>query len=862
MPYTGDDMYRNILKEIGAGESNMDYLFDDDDNDDDDDDYDDRGGDEEIIVQQDNNDHSIHKGVVAVQQLRYDDQPHQSSKGFDSSSDEELLNQWETEDEGNDDDDDDDDMLETSQEEGEQSATTNTSSTNNRENREPAWKKMLQAATAEQEQLMGQMINLQKAQTESSPRNTATTNTSRIQKSGQAEKVNPESSVKVNDDDLNLSTVSSSTPLIQKLSSRNTKLQNEWQSQQVENVKLQDKMNAIQAKVYDQQKQWEQDQDDLFSPTRSKTKIPRWTGSSAGGGGDGGTAVAAMTPTTLSSKMHKTTDWVSPTNKSLQHQQQQELLESNNKMRNLQAQLEESKKVQQSQKDELDDYKNRLQKRDLQHHDLLFQYETGKKSWQDSTKEINSKHESEIRSCQNDMEDARDKLHQQINVNQDLREENQKLKSSTNLLKDEFHCYTKELEGLHEEELEAWKSKVNDQDQHIEMEISNNTDLKTQLEEAHARYVHLERKHDTEVKEWKLLLDADINKKALNESATRNMIGGAGLEILSPIRNASSTRQQQNIYGDNSGDSYSSAVSVESAPSESMGKIDELMDELEEMDLERTAILNEINCNDNIQAESEDSPSAFPSAAATMILTDAKSTEPKEEKLQCLLDNTDGYFIDADDEDPPKPIESPANSVNGNGEETNASNTMSDSVVLDETLTLLNNLKNMMTCQGEGNEYETDVLERLEVLSELMQDQSGYQSLLSSVLHQDVSGKQHDDDASGGEGSFEISTSNANDTSWISTLKAAAEENPWPALVAELRSRCEFLERDRDEVTRITDKILEMERSSHKVELDAAVATTERKANENLHQVQLETNREMNSIYRNMCLQCQKKVYM
>lgn len=825
-------MYRNILKEIGAGESNMDYLFDDDDDEDDDDDNDDHREREDSIIVQDNNDHSSHNGVVSVQQLKYDQQPHQSSKGFDSSSDEELLNQWESEVEDN--DDDDIDLLETSQEEGEESA-----------NREPAWKKMLQAATAEQEQLMGQMINLQMAQIESSPRNTTTTtNTNRIIRPGQLgpEKENPESSVvKVNDDDpnLNLSTVSqsSSTPFdLQQLSSRNTKLQNEWQSQQVENVKLQDKMNAIQAKVYDQQKQWEKDQDDLFSPTRSKTKIPRWTGSSTG---HGSAAVAAMTPTTLSSKIHKTTDWVSPTNMiSLQQQQQQES-ESNKMMRNLEAQLEEFKKVQLSQKDELDDYKNRLQKRDLQHHDLLLQYETEKKSWQDSTKEINSKHESEIRSCQNDMEDARDKLHQQINANQDLREENQKLKSSTNLLKDEFHCYTKELEGLHEEELEAWKSKVNDQHQQIEIEISNNTDLKTQLDEAHTRYVDLERKHHAEVKEWKMMLDADINNKALNESGTNNMIGGAGLELLSPIRKkASSTRQQNNIdKDDNSSDSYSSAVSVESAPSESMGKIDDLLEELEEMDLERNNILNEINCNDDVQVESE------------------------EEDLQLLLENTDGYF-NAVDEDPPKPIESPANSVNGNGEETNASNTMSDSVVLDETLSLLNNLKNMMTYQGEGNEYETGVLEHLEVLSELMQDQSGYQSLLSSVLDQDLSRKQHDDASDGGEGSFEISTSNANDTSWISTVKAASEENPWPALVAELRSRCEFLERDRDEVTRITEKILEMERTSHKVELEAAVATTERKANENLHQVQLETNREMNNIYRNMCLQCQKKVYM
>ena len=61
--------------------------------------------------------------------------------------------------------------------------------------------------------------------------------------------------------------------------------------------------------------------------------------------------------------------------------------------------------------------------------------------------------------------------------------------------------------------------------------------------------------------------------------------------------------------------------------------------------------------------------------------------------------------------------------------------------------------------------------------------------------------------------------------------------SPWAALVAESRSRCEFLERDRDEVTRITEQILEMERASHKAELEAAVAEVERKANENLHNI-------------------------
>jgi len=52
-----------------------------------------------------------------------------------------------------------------------------------------------------------------------------------------------------------------------------------------------------------------------------------------------------------------------------------------------------------------------------------------------------------------------------------------------------------------------------------------------------------------------------------------------------------------------------------------------------------------------------------------------------------------------------------------------------------------------------------------------------------------------------------------------------------------------------------------MERTSHKVELEAAVATAERKANETLHEVQLQSNREMNSFYQNICFQCKQRVY-
>jgi len=410
----------------------------------------------------------------------------------------------------------------------------------------------------------------------------------------------------------------------------------------------------------------------------------------------------------------------------------------------------------------------------------------------------------------------------------------------------------------HEEKLQYWKKKVDDQNQ--QMQISNKN-FKTQLEESNTRFADLEQKHDKEIKEWQMLLDADINSKGLNEIdiengasgtwnknatiATKNMIGGIGLELLSPIRKASSSTGQNNNDVDISSDSSSSSISVHSDPSESMDKIDNLLKELGQMGLEQTAILNEIN-SDYVQIESDDPSSTSDSVA--MIFADGKP-EPKVGELQ-LNDEGTG------DEDIPRLVESPAYFVDGNGEETNVSNTTSDSEVLDQTLSLLNNLKNMMTCQGEGNEYESTVIERLGVLSELMQDQSGYESLLSSV-DQEVSGKQH---YASEEESFDISTSRGNDTSWISTMKAAAD-NPWPALVAELRFRCEFLERDRDNLTRITEQILGMERTSHRVELEAAVATAERKASENLHQVQLETNREMNSIYQSMCVHCQRRVY-
>ena len=341
----------------------------------------------------------------------------------------------------------------------------------------------------------------------------------------------------------------------------------------------------------------------------------------------------------------------------------------------------------------------------------------------------------------------------------------------------EFQSRIRELEGRHVEEVEYWKSEV---ENHRKQNELNST-----------RIADLERKHDKEVKEWQTLLDADITKAVEDETtfeyneSKENLsaigAGTTGAETLSPIRKV----PQQND---------------DNLPNESINMIDDLLHELGEMDVERTAILEEIK-NDISQMESKNKSNA-------------------EEELP---------KADVSDE----------------------------SEVLDETLHLLNNLKTMLTSQENVKEHETTVIEQLEVLSELIQSQD--QSNLEAIKN----ARNASSSSAVVETSLAIleSQENAKESSWHSAVEAAGDNNPWIALVAELRNRCAFLERDRDEVARITEQILEMERTSHKAELEAAVAEVERKANENLHRMQLESNQEMNAFYQNICFQCEDEAF-
>jgi len=498
-----------------------------------------------------------------------------------------------------------------------------------------------------------------------------------------------------------------------------------------------------------------------------------------------------------------------------------------------------------------------------------------------------------------------------------------------------------ELEEQHSIELGYWKTRVDDQRRELDL---NSIRMAAALEEASNRYAALERKHDKEVKEWQMLLDADFARGGGTPGRSRSMddddddVDSAALEeddnndddqneagmrmigavdsssrvLLSPIRKAESEHRRENRGGienanfsedyDNSSVDHSKSIRSQSISN----KIDDLLEEIGEMGMERSMILKEINKgivdendDENEKAlsetsdQSKDSENAANQSSAVALLANEGSAPITGEPSN--RDKTRSEIIvetvESDDE-PSRAAESLRQSRDDSERQRlNESDSTTDSEVLDQTLHLLNNLKTMLNSPRGENEHETSVLEHLEVLSGLMDSQEQAAEKMTELMQS----QDRSPEAEGTNGSVRPSPSGivphhetpdrsetgrqrlvpdgsaeesreenttANDTSWISAVKSAAAvaADPWPALVAELRSRCEFLERDRDDITRITAQILESERSSHKAELEAAMATAERKANETIHTLHMEKNREMNTFYENICWQCQQQV--
>lgn len=802
---SSSDMYREILKEIGAEESTMDYLFDESSE---------EGGDTD-------------EDSIPLAEPRYPSASQHLLPGGDAESDDELLHQWESEVEDNVDESNDEIKY------------TTPSLANGKSNSASEWKVKLQEATTQQEQLMSQMMKLQSVQKESSP----------SKQKQNAEKGLNRTPVAVQEESF------MGSPVLQEISLRNSQLQEEWQSQQKQTVELQEKLNSLQTQFHNEQTQWKKESEQLFSPARSPTKIPRWEPTPAKSTSKVtfvDTPSSSFPPSTLkgSNEYVHNVDEIKKQQSNEGHVSLSALQEREDRIRELEAQLGEAKRLQNQQKEELDILTNRLKQRDAEYQALLFQYETDKKIWEDAKHEMEFRRKKEKEALTKDLEAANDLLQKQVTLNQEQREELHELKAKSwdteiedtqNQIKfaiaqqtektKEFQTRIKDLEDRHEEERQSWKSRLEGYKEQLE---ENAAGWESRLEEANSRYSELEARYLKETREWQELLEMDMTKTIeesgeagevsrstdINESA--NKVG-----LLSPI-----PRESSIVEADNDSNSSDSSDPIKSAPSQSLEKIDKLMDEIGKMSDERNAILDEINRQDESAGDIID------------------ITEPL---LQgSFRRNETGGISGSTVEDCPQPVETPRSSpVNGQeAEQSNILDTTSDSVVLDRTLSLLNNLKDLMTCNGDMNEREASVLEHLEVLSELMQDESSYQSLLSSPR------RGH---AQPNETSLDLSRDDEHETTWMSGIQVSVD--PWPALVSELTGRCEFLERDRRELARITEGIIKKERASHRVEIEAAVATANREANEKLHKQTQEFNRALRAVYQSLCYRCQQRVY-
>ncbi|KAG7353219.1 hypothetical protein IV203_009268 [Nitzschia inconspicua] len=793
---SSSDMYREILKEIGAEGSIMEYLFD-------------VSSEEGTDVEGDSETRPPAPAARKISQLM--------SPG-DAESDEELLHEWEAEVE-------DSGHLDTCDNQINHSSP---SFTNGRPKPNHDWKVKLQEATIQQEQLMLQMVKLQNAQKESSP-------SKQKQEAEDTKHILGNSLLEVHEQP------SVASPVLQEISLRNAQLQDDWQSQQKQTVELQSKLHSLQTRFHDEQTQWKHESEKLFSPARSATKIPRWEPALAKSTSkvtfvDAPSSLSPQSVKAGSNEIRSYKEEWSTNGNSKSHVSFAELQEREVRIRELEAQLGELKHVSTKQKEELDDVNDRLKDRDAEYQALLFQHEKDKKIWEDEKQDIESRHKKERNYLSKELEAANNLLQKQITLNQEQREELQKLKEMTwksrmeNMHNQssiaierqtqktkECQLQTQDRKDCHDEERLSWEGRLQDQKDHVEQ---NATGSKNRLQEANDRHVVNDYQHLKEIQEWPDLVEMDMTKtmeerkeagKVFRLGNQKGSMGEVGL--LSPIPRDTS-HEEENYHSDLS----DSSIAINTVPSESMENIDNLMDELKKMGAERNAILNEINRQD---ADGE----------------------------QVVCRNFSGSAV----EDCPQPVDTPQSSPRNQPEADSSNdilNMTSDSAVLDRTLSLLNNLKDLISSNGDMNKQEASVLEHLEVLSELMQEQSSYQTLLSSPTR---------GQADSSEMNVEVSRDHEHETAWTSTAQASMD--PWPALVSELTSRCEFLERDRRELARITEEIIKKERESHIVEIEVAVATAGREANEKLHQQTQEYNRTLGTVYQSLCYRCQQCVY-
>jgi hypothetical protein len=374
----------------------------------------------------------------------------------------------------------------------------------------------------------------------------------------------------------------------------------------------------------------------------------------------------------------------------------------------------------------------------------------------------------------------------------------------------------------------------------------------------------------------------DQERNALLEQVQDTSTSLSSLALLSPMLPSKQQTPQHGLHVFGIEDSLeydSSVIADESTNNEMNDKLEDLLKELGQMDQERNALLEQV----------QDTKTSLSSSSGRVreaeLSTDqgAQDEQPIEEDIEVasIEENEDSknHGIDSNKEADTTSPDKRGDSSEGEDGAALVVKGANDSSMLEDTLNLLLNLKDLMSGQGDETEKETSVLEQLEVLSELMQDEGETSLLLStSRLSENLlalySPNKNENSFlalqdENNQSSVVETNDSALETSFpqatnISVLPSAAHSptsNPWSALVKELNEKIQFLAHDRSELARVTNEMMKMERESHQIQQEAAVATARRQGLEQLNEYQQQTQHQVKNLYRTLCIHCQRRIY-
>ena len=870
-------MYRTILKEIGVNAGSVDYLFDSDGGDDDDNNFSllDSFSDEESTARKESTTTGNNTDNAVTPQQKQQQKQHPSSSKINSvsklqfftlsdnegsSSDESLLHEWANEwQQGSEQNDIVSSAVKGAKKDSPQEVDEEKQSSGSTSSSVPEWKVKLQVTQIQQQQLQQQFLHLQETQRRSSPSHTTVASSS-LSPSPKMTNSNdegpnvtethetplqvesnlsvgssienydpiqppvtvtvPESDVPATATTTTTTKSNSSSPVLQQIDERNTELEKNWVEQQVEAAQLQNKLKALKMQFKNEQQVWKEDKSLLFSPVRghataaneNKSESAKKATVDVKAAGIKSPAKRHVYPSSLPGPNTPSSSSKAPArvltgkaSSTTQLVDGAETIGGDQEKHHLQRLV--------------DEYKEKLRQQESDLDALQTKYDMEKQEWECRSK----KHQQAQDELAQDLEETRLKLQDEVAVNKDLRAELEDLKSNgwkdqleaaQNQIKtavekqaqkaEEFQAQIQALDGKHEAERQQWQKQLSEYEDRLE---ENTCMWEEHLQVEKDRYKELEEKHEREIMEWEALLEKEMGDAQANDNGNNPPSPGPKFES-------------------NDASLDYSSVQDKSQTSESMERIDCLLEELGRMGDEREAVLKDITANEKDQSQH-------------IATKDDEGTNIEYEE----------------DGEVPKPVESPPGSTAGVDEDHRRNIVGSgtdDSALLDQTLTLLHNLRDMMENDGNVFDQEASVLETLENLSGLMQDESGRARSIVLSPGRNLSAMSD---------AFSQDEEHEHEMSQSSRIKvASASLDPWPALVAELRSRIAFLEHDRAEVARVTELIMQKDRESHKLKLEAAVATAIREVEEKLHQCQLETANTIRGLYCGLCPTCQSQV--